>query len=214
MRARAILIALARQQTRILEICSAHPLAPSPSFPHTRPPVCARHGARNRTGEPLTRIVDQVVVIHDTPPIPEDSLKRILRALLRLAAPLEHRFLLLLVNDRVRIRICHKPQADSLEEIRQTQIVPELAFPLLQGERVGTAGAVLGGVVGKLVQSRELLLDEREHPGGDDAVWRVRDSQEKVRKLERGQGESPALLLVLPRLACHKFLPTPFQVSQ
>ena len=153
------------------------------------------------------------MVVHDLRPVPEHGLERVLGALLALRAARPHLLLLPRQQDRVGLRVRDITQADAAQEMRQTPVVPELrrvaiaTTPTTTTMLVTTGGrAVPGGVPRVLREFCELLVDGRQHALEHNAAWRIRDAEEEVRKLERRQGEPPALLFELTRLAGDKFL--------
>ena len=208
-RPRPVLVAHARQQPRILEICTIAGRPPSSA------PRIALPENPHRDDEGLTRVVHEIVVVHDLRPVPEHGLERVLGALLALRAARPHLLLLPRQQDRVGLRVRDITQADAAQEVRQAPVVPELrrvaiattTTPTPTITLATTGGrAVPGGVPRVLLEFGELLVDGRQHALAHDAARRVRDAEEEVRKLERRQGEPPALLFELARLAGDKFL--------
>ena len=147
----------------------------------------------------LTRVVHEIMVVHDLRPVPEHGLERLPSAPLALRAARPHLLLLPGVQQRVRVRVRDVPQADAAQEVREAPVVPELL--LSAGAR-----AVPGGVPRVLLEFGKELVDERQHARVHDAARRVRDAEEEVRQLERRQRQAPALLFELARFARDKFL--------
>lgn len=101
-----------------------------------------------------------------------------------------------IVRRRQAYRICDISETNTLQEVRQAQVIPIPAMPT----------SIHRWTVSMDFQVHEYRLDFGEHLLPHHSSWRVRDSEEIVRELEGGERQTVALCFKFACFASGEFL--------